>query len=83
MLGSLNAVWKFIESFKGYPPVIQLDIPTEVKLEVARFVCLIPLAQMDFRLNISPEVTASDASTTGGGLTVSTGLTGFGQAAKQ
>ena len=42
---------------------------------------LIPLAQMDFRLNISPEVTASDASTTGGGLAVSAGLTGFGQAA--
>ena len=81
LLGSLNALWKFIESFKGYPPVIQLEIPSEVKLEVSRFVCLIPLAQMDFRLNISPEVTASDASTMGGGLTVSTGLTGFGQAA--
>ena len=81
LLGSLNALWKFIESFKTYPPVIHLEIPSEVKLEVARFVCLIPLAQMDFRLNISPEVTASDASTTGGGLTVSAGLTGFGQAA--
>ena len=81
LLGSLNALWKFIESFKGYPPVVHLEIPAEVKLEVARFVCLIPLAQMDFRLNISPEVTASDASTTGGGLTASVGLTGFGQAA--
>ena len=81
LLGSLNALWKFIESFKAYPPVVHLEIPAEVKLEVARFVCLIPLAQMDFRLNISPEVTASDASTTGGGLTASVGLTGFGQAA--
>ena len=76
-----SQLWKFIESFKAYPPVVHLEIPAEVKLEVARFVCLIPLAQMDFRLNISPEVTASDASTTGGGLTASVGLTGFGQAA--
>ena len=81
LLGSLNAIWRFIESFKGYPPVIKLEIPPEVKLEVSRFIGLVPLACMDFRLEISKEVTASDASTTGGGLTRSTGITGYGQAA--
>ena len=79
LVGSLNALWKFLESFKGYPVIQQ--IPSEVKLEVARFVCLIPLAQMDFRLDISPEVTASDASTTGGRTHGKHRLTGFGQAA--
>ena len=38
---------------------------------------------MDFRLEVSSEVTASDASTTGGGLTRSVGLTGFGEAASR
>lgn len=81
LLGALNHIWRFIEEFRGYPPVVRLKIPDGVKLEVARFLCLIPLAKLDFRLEVSPMVTASDASTTGGGLTVSTGLTGFGQAA--
>ena len=27
LLGSLNAVWRFIEEFKHYPPVIKLEIP--------------------------------------------------------
>ena len=83
LLGSLNHIWRFIEEFRGYPPVIKLPIPDGVKVEVARFLCLVPLAKLDFRLNISAEVTASDASTTGGGLTVSTGLTGFGVAASE
>ena len=83
LLGSLNNIWRFVEAFRGYPPVVKLPIPDGVKLEVARFLCLIPLARLDFRLSVSSEVTASDASTSGGGLTVSTGLTGFGIAASQ
>ena len=81
MLGCLNHIWQFIESFRGYPPFIKFTIPDEVKLEIARFVCLVPLAKLNFRLLVNGEVTASDASTTGGGLTASTGLTGFGHAA--
>lgn len=50
---------------------------------MSRFVALVPLAQLDFRLEVSSEVTASDASTTGGGLTQSIGLTGFGEAASR
>ena len=80
MLGCLNQLWQFIESFRGYPPFIKFPLPAGVKLEVARFVCLIALAKLNFRLLVSGEVTASDASTTGGGVTISTGLTGFGQA---
>ena len=83
LLGSLNQLWQFIESFRGYPPVIKLPIPAGVRLEICRFACLMPLAKLNFRLLVSGEVTASDASTTGGGITVSTGLTGFGQAASE
>ena len=72
-MGSLNAIWKFILSFEGYPSFIKLDIPAEVKEEVARFIGLVPLAHMDFRATISPLVTTSDAPTTGGGVTVSAG----------
>ena len=83
MLGCLNQLWQFIESFRGYPPFIKFPIPAGVKLEVARLVCLIPLAKLNFCLLVSAEVTASDASTTGGGIAISTGLTGFGQAAAE
>ena len=38
---------------------------------LARFVALLPLAYMDFRLPFSEVVTASDASTSGGGFAVS------------
>ena len=71
LLGSLNAIWKFIMMFEGYPPFVKLDIPKEVKEEICRFMGLAPLAYMDFRCDISPHVTASDASETGGGVTVS------------
>ena len=78
LLGALNAVWRFITSFEGYPPCIKLPIPYEVKEEVARFIGLAPLAVIDVRCGISSCVTASDASSTGGGVTVSTGLTHAG-----
>ncbi len=54
-----------------------------VRLEVVRFLSLSPLGMMDFRPSISGEVAASDASTTGGGITISKGLTGFGELAAQ
>lgn len=78
LLGGLNALWQFIVTFEGYPPVVKLQVPPLVILELTRFVSLIPLAMMNFRLRIDPKVTASDASTTGGGITVSTCLTGYG-----
>lgn len=69
----------FHSKIQELPPVIKLEIPDEVKLEVAQFLSLIPLARMDFRMEVDKVVTASDAS--GGGLTKSVGITGFGQAA--
>lgn len=81
LLGALNAIWVYITSFNGFPPFIELPIPREVKEELARFLGLLPLAFMDFRLNISGQVTASDASEQGGGVTVSTKLTPAGHVA--
>ena len=81
LLGGLNAIWQFIVSFEGLPPVIRLDIPDPVKCEIARFLGLIPLAYMSFRSEVSPLVTASDASEFGGGVTASTGVTPLGVAA--
>ena len=52
-----------------------------VELELLRFIALTPLAFMDFRTLISESVTASDASTSGGGLCVSKELSPYGAAA--
>ena len=79
LLGSLNQVWKFIESFsdsKRYCPM-----PLECRLEIGRFLSFFPLARLDFRLDISGQVTCSDASTTGGGVCASAGLTPYGSLA--
>ena len=83
LLGCLNWLWRFILSFGGFPPVVKLPIPPEVKLELARFVGLVPLAFMNFRSRVSPVVTASDASTVGGGVTMSQTLTPAGRIAAQ
>ena len=63
-----------------YPPVTFLELPPQVALELVRFVSLIPLSFMDFRLELDKMVTASDASTYGGGVTASSGLTEYGHA---
>ena len=79
LLGSLNQVWKFIESFgEGHR---LLPIPPECRLEIGRFVSLVPLARLDFRLQVEGQVTCSDASTTGGGACASAGLSPFGSLA--
>eukprot|EP00435_Cladocopium_sp_Y103_P040826 s373_g11.t1 len=83
LLGGLNHIWQFILQCEGYPPFIKFDIPEAVKVELVRFLGLIPLVYMDFRTEISPFVTASDASQTGGGVTVSVGLTPEGVVASQ
>ena len=76
LLGALNQVWAFIQSFEGGPFVQQ--IPDGVRLELSRFCLLSPLARMNFRLALSSTVTASDASTTGGGVTASCVLSTVG-----
>ena len=81
LLGGLNAIWQFVLELDRFPPVTHLPLPFEVKLELMRFVGLAPLAVMDFRLSLDSMVSASDASTTGGGITASRHLTGLGEAA--
>eukprot|EP00438_Fugacium_kawagutii_P023459 Skav220955 [mRNA] locus=scaffold1928:73577:75316:+ [translate_table: standard] len=78
LLGALNNVWRAIIAFQGYPPLVRLPIPWLVKMEIPRFICLCPLAVVNFRTSLSPQVTASAASEFGGGVTASTGLTESG-----
>ena len=70
-----------LRSSTNTQPVIRLEIPKVVQLEILRFLALLPLARMDFRTIPSAVVTASDASTSGGGVTVSRGLSNLGQMA--
>ena len=65
LLGSLNALWKFITSFEGSPPFIVQQMPDLVREELARFIGLSPLSMIDFRTELSSCVTASDASESG------------------
>ena len=81
LLGCLNEVWQFMQSLKSLPSRRCKKLTEQVKCELARFILLIPLAQMDFRSPISEQVTCSDASSLGGGICVSEGLTAFGVAA--
>ena len=83
LLSGLNAVWKHVTELGARGPLARRTLPQEVMVELLRFVALRPLAYMDFRLSTSELVTASDASTTGGGLCVSRELSPFGVAACQ
>ena len=79
LLGCLNAVWTFVESFNNNPGGgYYRPLPVECREEVLRFVALMPLARIEFRLEMTSQVTCSDASTTGGGLRASTGITRMG-----
>ena len=83
LLSGLNAIWKKITSLKGISPHQRSALSREVEVELIRFIAMSPLAFMNFRLPVSEHVTASDASTTGGGLCVSRGLSPYGLAASQ
>lgn len=83
LLGCLNHIWKAITAFEGHPPVVRLPVSAVVKMEIARFICLCPLAFVNFRAPLLSQVTASDASEYGGGVTFSTGLSEFGVAASK
>lgn len=81
LLSGLNAVWRAIVACEGKPTQWRIPLPKPVVKELVRFVGLVSLAVMDFRAAFDKSVSASDASTTGGGLVVSRGLSPFGQAA--
>ena len=59
----------------------QVSLRREVVHELARFLWLLPLAFINLRIPADPLLTTSDASTSGGGITVSRGLTPYGAAA--
>ena len=74
LLGTLNRVRSHIESFNQPWPFFR-ETPPDCTLELVRFLGLLPLARMDFRLDMHGLVTCSDASEHGGGACVSTGTT--------
>eukprot|EP00438_Fugacium_kawagutii_P035567 Skav229231 [mRNA] locus=scaffold864:277248:282087:- [translate_table: standard] len=82
LLGGLNAVWIFIRSFDVRGRA-RLPIPPEVKLELLRFLALVPLCRLDFRLPLKPRVSCSDASQSGGGLCLSSALSPAGVSVSQ
>ena len=82
LLGSLNHVWTFIESFREGSPRFRV-LPPVCRLEILRFLSLSPLARFDFRMAVDPIVSCSDASTSGGGICISKGLSQVGSLACQ
>lgn len=66
-----------MQRFEGEAPVVRLALPWDVKVELSRFIALVPLAQMDFQVPVDGVVTCSDASRA----CSSTGLTDYGRAA--
>lgn len=77
LLGALNQVWQHILAFDRLRRR-SLVTPPECKLELLRFLGLIPLARLDFRLDMHEMVTCSDASQLGGGFCASERLTPLG-----
>lgn len=76
-MSGLNHVWTHIESFNSSTSKY-LPLPDECQLELVRSLALLPLARLDFRLDMHPLITCSDASSTGGGVCASVGLTPLG-----
>ena len=77
LMSCLNDVCHFITSFKGNMSVWKV-VPDAVKRELFCCSALVPLAYMDLRLLFAALVSASDASESGGGLSVSSGITDLG-----
>ena len=67
LLGALNHLWRAIVALEGLPRDRQYPLPREAMVELVRFVGLVPLAFRSFRSDFDDMVTASDASSSGGG----------------
>lgn len=81
LLSSLNHIWRMIVEGNDRCPTTRVWLRKEVMVEIARFIGLCPLSFMNFRGKFDSMVTASDASTSGGGIARSIGLAPYGQAA--
>ena len=82
-LCGLNHIWQMIVSLERKPAGLRMELRKEVAIEIARFITLMPLMFMNFRTPFDEQLTASDASTTGGGICVSHSLTPYGLLASQ
>ena len=82
LLCGLNHLWTSIVELEPCKRV-RRPLKRQVVAELARFLGLIPLAFMNLRSPFSEVVTASDASTTGGGVCASKSLSPYGLAASQ
>eukprot|EP00438_Fugacium_kawagutii_P022277 Skav211451 [mRNA] locus=scaffold1591:605464:608010:- [translate_table: standard] len=78
LLASLNSVWRAIVDRDGPKAKLRTPLSVAVVRELSRFLGLIPLAELDFRAKFDNAVTASS---TGGGVCVSRGLSPYGVAA--
>ena len=83
LMSALNLIWQKIISLEGSQAPRGEALGNGLLLELTRFLGLVPLAYSSFRSPFDEHVTASDASTTGGGATVSRGLTPYGSSASQ
>ena len=72
LMSCLNDVWKY--EYWTSNTMLTMDTITEILISLS----LLPLAYSDLRADVSPQVTCSDASMSGGGLCVSRGLTDTG-----
>ena len=82
-LSGLNHLWRMIVALDQKPKSVKVLLKREVVLELVRFITLTPLLYMDLRTPFDEVVTASDASTQGGGVCVTYGLTPYGDMASQ
>lgn len=82
LLGTLNRVWMHIEGY-ARRHVRKLLTPEDCRVEIFRFLGLLPVARLNFRLGMHSLVTCSDASTTGGGICASVSTTPFGKMVSQ
>ena len=82
-LCGLNHLWRAIVQLERKSVGSRVKLKREVILELARFITLLPLLFINFRAPFDELVTASDASTSGGGICVSKGLTPYGTLAAQ
>lgn len=82
LLGCLNRVWSHIEHYNTADAFISYT-PDLCRVEVLRYLGCLALARLDFRLDMHPLITCSDASSSGGGTCVSRGLTSYGEVVAQ
>lgn len=81
MLCALNELWKVIVALEGKASGQAVMLTRVLAHELVRFLCLIPLGFMNLRAGFDEQVVASDASSSGGGIAVSRGLTPYGELA--